>query len=208
MTRPFPVLQILSTTIVMALVAFSAWWISVQKVHFSGQVPNNELFPKYDETNRTVNTYLHPPVEKPKFKDVHPVSDVFNGATVYGEWEVLDPTEGTATRFQLIRSRHKYPLLMVSRKFSGAGVPLNSGEVWVADHVLVKLNSGYGSQDLQNLARSFGAEIRSWTRLSDIYSVAFDPYSEGAVFKVMEKLRASPIVQSVDRDFFKYQDHP
>ena len=100
----------------------------------------------------------------------------FPGAVVIAERDDRRPGRAEFTRVRLLRTTFKYPLVRLAETVSvapGGKERVRRRSVMVGDHVLVKLQPNATVDDLQELNRLWGGEIRRAMHSAGHFLVAF-----------------------------------
>lgn len=104
--------------------------------------------------------------------------DRFAASPVLAQEDGPMDREGHYTRLKVVRTDMKYPLVRIEERRqrdpdSGEEKILGSMAM-VADHVMLRLEPGYTTQDLERLASATGMQIRKAGTHSRLYLLAFD----------------------------------
>lgn len=140
------------------------------------------------------------------------VSPGFRFHDPYADYPVLSFHEtpkgpgGDFVRSKVVRTRMKYPLILVEERFrrdpASGEDRLEQRRAMVADHVIVTLRDGRSEEELQSLAGRHGASItRRLSPDSRSYILQFEAAETGTLRQMISELQRSPIVASPEPDY-------
>lgn len=115
-----------------------------------------------------------------------------------------DP-EGHFVRVKIVRTAMKYPLVRIEERrqrepSSGDETVLGTVSM-VADHVMLRLEPGYTSQDLESVASQLGMKIRKAGAASRVFLVSFEATDVHALERSIASLKRSRMVGSPEPDY-------
>lgn len=132
-------------------------------------------------------------------------------ANLYRNAEVISADSGPGNQYgefirkRVLKTQFKYPLVLVEEKITfdpdnGQEVVLTQNAM-VADHVLVKLNSGFGRASLEEVAARIGVYIRQALPSSGIYLLGFDGTDVHALNRMVQILHREGVIGIVEPDY-------
>ena len=120
--------------------------------------------------------------------------ELFNKGRILAQEETVKiDKNGNNKRITILATEFKFPYLRVEETFvkgnnKGNDIILTR-KAMVADHILVKINPGYGQEQLEQLNQRYNAEIINRLDSSQIYLVRFSDHTIDTITNAIESYR-------------------
>lgn len=145
------------------------------------------------------------PRESPQKHEQTIIKDPYATFPVVDFLETIPDENGEFTRLRVVETEMKYPYVRVEEKLrknpeTGEEVLLERVTM-AADHLLVRLHSGYTLEHLIPFAAAMNFQILNPRSGARFYLLKFEARDVGALERAMEQVKASPIVSYVEPDY-------